>query len=72
MIAGLPGVEALATAQMRKEMERLEIPPIREFIEMLDDAGADLYGWPSTCSSSRRTTWCRRSKRCSRPWTSWT
>jgi hypothetical protein len=62
MIAGLPGVEALATAQMRKEMERLEIPPIREFIEML----------PSTCSSSRRTTWCRRSKRCSRPWTSWT
>jgi hypothetical protein len=65
MIAGLPGVEALATAQMRKEMERLEIPPIREFIEMLDDA-------PSTCSSSRRTTWCRRSKRCSRPWTSWT
>jgi peroxiredoxin family protein len=29
---------------MRKEMERLDIPPIREFIEMLDDAGADLYG----------------------------
>jgi peroxiredoxin family protein len=23
---------------------RLEIPPIREFIEMLDDAGADMYG----------------------------
>ena len=44
MIAGLPGVEALATAQMRKEMERLDIPPIREFIEMLDDAGAQLYG----------------------------
>ena len=44
MIAGLPGVEALATAQMRKEMERLDIPPIREFVEMLDDAGADLYG----------------------------
>ena len=44
MIAGLPGVEALATAQMRKEMERLDIPPIREFIEMLDDAGAEMYG----------------------------
>ena len=44
MIAGLPGVEAIATAQMRKEMDRLEIPPIREFVEMLDDAGADLYG----------------------------
>jgi peroxiredoxin family protein len=24
--------------------KRLEIPPIREFIEMLDDAGADMYG----------------------------
>jgi peroxiredoxin family protein len=25
MIAGLPGVEVLATAQMRKEMERLDM-----------------------------------------------
>ena len=44
MIAGLPGVEAFATAHMKKEMERLDIPPIAEFIEMLDDAGAELYG----------------------------
>ena len=44
MIAGLPGVESLATHQMKKEMDRLDIPPLREFIEMLDDAGAELYG----------------------------
>lgn len=43
MIAGLPGVEALASAAMRKEMEKLDIPPVHEFIEMLSDAGAELY-----------------------------
>jgi peroxiredoxin family protein len=44
MIAGLPGVEALATHMMKKEMERLDIPAVRELIEMLDDAGAELFG----------------------------
>ncbi len=43
MIAGLPGVEALASAAMRKEMEKLDIPPVPEFIQMLSDAGAELY-----------------------------
>ena len=44
MIAGLPGMEALATHQMQKDMDKLEIPHIKEMIEMLDDAGADMYG----------------------------
>lgn len=43
MIAGLPGMEALASAQMRKDMKRLDIPPIREFLTMLSDAGTELY-----------------------------
>ena len=43
MIAGLPGMEHLATAMMRKEMQKLDIPPVREFITMLSDAGAELY-----------------------------
>jgi peroxiredoxin family protein len=43
MIAGLPGVEALASKQMRKEMEKLDIPPVGEFLRILDDAGAELY-----------------------------
>jgi peroxiredoxin family protein len=43
MIAGLPGVEHLASVQMRKEMQKLDIPPVREFLEMLSDAGAELY-----------------------------
>jgi peroxiredoxin family protein len=44
MIAGLPGVKALATHMMKKEMERLDIPAVRELIEMLDDSGAELFG----------------------------
>jgi peroxiredoxin family protein len=43
MIAGLPGVEALATNQMKKEMAKLDIPPVGEFLTMLNDAGAELY-----------------------------
>ncbi len=43
MIAGLPGVEALASAAMRREMEKLDIPPVPEFLSMLNDAGAELY-----------------------------
>ncbi len=43
MLAGLPGVEHLATAQMKKGMEKLDIPPVREFLTILKDSGAKLY-----------------------------
>lgn len=44
MLGGLPGMESLATIMMKKGMEDLDIPPVREMIEMLSDAGAKLYG----------------------------
>jgi peroxiredoxin family protein len=44
MVGGLPGMEAMASTMMKKEMEKLDIPPVREMIEMLSDAGANLYG----------------------------
>src|SRR6516162_4568831 len=40
---GLPGVSALVTHKFAQEMERLDIPPIPEFIEMIADSGAGLY-----------------------------
>jgi peroxiredoxin family protein len=43
MIAGLPGMEALATKRMVAEMDKLEIPHVREMLENLHDAGAELY-----------------------------
>ncbi|MBI3204385.1 MAG: DsrE/DsrF/DrsH-like family protein [Polyangiaceae bacterium] len=43
MIAGLPGMEALATRMMVADMDKLEIPHVREMLENLADAGAELY-----------------------------
>ncbi|MBS4025150.1 MAG: DsrE/DsrF/DrsH-like family protein [Clostridia bacterium] len=43
LIGALPGMSAFATSMMKKQMERLDIPPIPEFIEMIDDAGGKIY-----------------------------
>jgi len=39
----LPGMTAFATKLMKDKMDGLEIPPVREYLEMLVDAGAELY-----------------------------
>ena len=43
MLGGLPGMSALVTHFMEKEMERLDIPPIPEFIQLCADSGAKIY-----------------------------
>lgn len=43
MIGGLPGMEALATKMMKKEMEKLDMPPVGEFLEILSDSGCRLW-----------------------------
>jgi peroxiredoxin family protein len=40
---GIPGVSALVTHKLGQEMEKLDIPPIPEFVEMIADSGAGLY-----------------------------
>ena len=40
---GFPGISALVTHKLAAEMEKLDIPPIPEFIEMISDSGAGLY-----------------------------
>jgi len=44
MVAGLPGFEALASTMMRKEMDKLDIPPVSEFLEMIVAGGGEIYG----------------------------
>ncbi len=44
LLAGLPGMEAMAGAMMKKQMAKLDIPSIPEMLELLDAAGAELYG----------------------------
>ena len=43
LVGVLPGMSAMATHMMKKEMEKLDIPPTGEFIELLADSGANLY-----------------------------
>ena len=40
---GVPGVSALVTNRLAHEMEKLDIPPIPEFVELIADSGAGLY-----------------------------
>ncbi len=43
MVGGLPGFEALASAMMRREMDALDIPPVSEFLEIIDASGGEIY-----------------------------
>ena len=43
MLGGLPGMSSMASAMMRKEIDDLGFPPVREFIELVHDAGARLW-----------------------------
>jgi peroxiredoxin family protein len=43
MLGGLPGMSAAMTTYMNRKMGKLDIPPVREFIEMIADTGAGLY-----------------------------
>lgn len=40
----IPGVTAMASSMMKKEIEKLDFPPVDEFIEMIHDAGGKMYG----------------------------
>jgi peroxiredoxin family protein len=44
LIGILPGMSAMASWMMRKEIDKLDFPPVGEFIQMVSDAGAKLYG----------------------------
>jgi len=47
-MGAIPGMSWYATSMMKKEMEKLDIPPVREFVEMIHDAGCKLYGCKAT------------------------
>ena len=48
ILGALPGMSAFATKMMQKEMEKLDIPPIGEFVQMISDAGGHLYACKAT------------------------
>ena len=48
LLGAIPGMSAFATSMMKKEIEKLDIPPVGEFITMIHDAGGELYGCRAT------------------------
>jgi peroxiredoxin family protein len=43
MLGGIPGVSSVMTHYLMTKMEKLDIPSIPEFVEMIADTGAGLY-----------------------------
>jgi peroxiredoxin family protein len=47
-IGAIPGFSALATKMMKRQMEKIDVPPIPEFIELVADSGVRLYACKAT------------------------
>ncbi|MFM2418024.1 MAG: hypothetical protein RL385_2747 [Pseudomonadota bacterium] len=43
VLAGLPGMESLAAKMMRTQMAELDLPSVREMLQILEQSGAQLY-----------------------------
>jgi peroxiredoxin family protein len=48
LIGALPGMSFFATSMMKKEMEKIDIPPVGEFMTMIHDAGCEIYACKAT------------------------
>jgi len=42
-LGGIPGVETAVSTLMRKRMDLLDIPPVDEFMEMIQAGGGEIY-----------------------------
>jgi peroxiredoxin family protein len=47
-LGAIPGMSRFATTMMKKEMEKIDIPPVREFIELIHDSGGELFACKAT------------------------
>ena len=47
-LGAIPGMSRLATRMMKRQMEKIDMPPIPEFIELVGDSGAHLYACKAT------------------------
>ncbi len=43
ILAGLPGMESLAASMMKKQMTELDLPSVREMLQILEQSGAELF-----------------------------
>lgn len=47
-LGAMPGMSAAVTKMFAREMEKLDIPPVREFLELIADSGGKLYACKAT------------------------
>ena len=55
MIGGLPGMVSLAASMMKKQMAELDLPTVREMLQILDESGAELYACELAMKMFKRT-----------------
>ena len=48
MLGMLPGMSAFATSMMKKEIEKIDIPPVDEFLTLIHDSGCEIYACKAT------------------------
>ena len=48
IVGMLPGMTSVASTMMKREMTKNEFPPVREFLQMIADAGGNLYACQMT------------------------
>jgi len=48
MLGMLPGMSAFATSMMKKEIEKIDIPPVDEFMTLIHDSGCEIYACKAT------------------------
>jgi peroxiredoxin family protein len=48
LVGILPGMSWVATKMMQRQMEKLDIPPIGEFLELIHDSGGGIYACHAT------------------------
>jgi peroxiredoxin family protein len=47
-LGALPGFSALATRMMARQMEKIDMPPIPEFVQLVADSGVGIYACKAT------------------------
>ena len=55
LMAMLPGMTDFSTSMMKKEMDKLGFPPVREYLQTIADAGGKLYACKMTADMMNLT-----------------
>ena len=55
LLGMIPGMSAAASWMMRREIDKLDFPPVGEFVEMVMDAGTCVYGCKMSMDMMRLT-----------------